>query len=269
MSRRPREGARQGPAAEEDSAWIVGRHAVREVLERGRESAVEKLLLAQDLPAAVKASWVALARAAGAPVQEGPRLRLDRIAAGAVHQGVAVRIAPRPLLSLDDLLADLAGMPDALVVLLDRLEDPRNLGAIVRSAAAAGAQAVLVPERRSAGLSPGAAKSAAGALERIPIARVGSVAQAVSRLQEAGLRCVGLDSSGPVAWEGSGLTGPTCLVVGGEDRGLSRLVRERCDELISFPLATGVESLNAAVAASLALYEAVRQRRSVTRPSGA
>lgn len=251
---------REPAAAGEGESWVVGRNAVRELLERGREAGIEKILVDAELPRGVKGPILTAAREAGAVVQDAPRHRLDRLAEGAAHQGVAARVAPRPLLALDELLAGLSGRDEVLLVLLDRVEDPRNLGAIVRSAAAAGADGVLVPERRSAGLTPGAAKTAAGALERIPIARVGSVAQAVSRLQDAGLRCVGLDAEGRTAWSGPDLGGRLCLVVGAEDRGLSRLVRERCDELVSFPLAAGVESLNAAVAASLALYEAVRQR---------
>ena len=234
---------------------------MRELLERGRESAVEKVIVAEDLPVAFRGQLTDLARAAGAILQAVPRRNIDAVADGAAHQGVAARTAPRPLLELSEFLAGLQGRDELLLVLLDRVEDPRNLGAIARSAAAAGADGLLVPERRSAGLSPAAAKAAAGALERIPIARVGSVAKAIATLQGAGLHCVGLDSAGEAAWDASGLEGRLCLVIGAEDRGLSRLVRERCDQLIAFPLAAGVESLNAAVAASLALYEVVRRRR--------
>lgn len=197
------------------------------------------------------------ARRLGAIVSRSPRSALDRLAGGAVHQGVVARAAEGRLAELEDILD---GCRDpALFVLADGIEDPRNLGALIRSAAAAGCDGVLLPERRSAGLTPTTAKAAAGALARVPLGRVKNVQRALEALGERSIWTVGLEAGAPPLWSVD-LARPTCLVVGGEGRGLSRLARERCDALAGIPLERGVESLNAAVAAAVALFEAVRQR---------
>jgi 23S rRNA (guanosine2251-2'-O)-methyltransferase len=144
---------------------------------------------------------------------------------------------------------------------LDGVEDPHNLGAVVRSAAAAGASAVFLPEHRSAGLTPASVKASAGAALRIPVVRTGNLAAFLRRLKEKGIWVVGLDPSGEPLWTGFDLKQPVALVLGGEEKGLRRLTREHCDALLALPLVGGVESLNVSVAAGIALYEVVRQRR--------
>jgi 23S rRNA (guanosine2251-2'-O)-methyltransferase len=161
------------------------------------------------------------------------------------------------MLELEDLLD--RAPPPALLVLADGIEDPRNLGAVIRSAAAAGAGGVILPERRSAQPGPTVAKSSAGAMQKIPLARTKNVQRALEALSDAGIWSVGLEAGAPDLWSVD-LARPVCILVGGEGRGLSRLARERCDALAGIPLARGVASLNASVAASLALFEAVRQR---------
>jgi 23S rRNA (guanosine2251-2'-O)-methyltransferase len=149
----------------------------------------------------------------------------------------------------------------ATVVVADGVEDPRNLGALVRTAAGAGAAGVFIPERRAVGLSSTVARAAAGALERVPVARVGNVATFLERLKDAGFWTVGLDAAAARTWDDIRYAKRTALVVGGEGKGLRRLVRERCDEVVAIPLGAEVESLNLTVAAGICLFEVVRQRR--------
>ncbi len=198
------------------------------------------------------------ARRRGVPVARVPRIALDRLAGGAAHQGIAARVTLASLMGLDELLA--AAARPALLLLVDGVEDPRNLGAILRSAAAAGAGGVLLPERRVAPLGPACAKASAGTIRLVRLARVKSPVRGLEALRDAGIWTVGL-SAGGESLHDVDLARPTCLVVGGEGSGLTRLVRERCDVVAGLPLAPGVDSLNAAVAAGVALYEALRQRR--------
>lgn len=251
MSRARREHRPPG-----DDDLVVGRNGVLEALASG---GVERVLLA-DEPGT--AAWFAregqeAARAARVTVARVPRAALDRLAPGIAHQGVAARVTPARVLSLDELLARV-GSP-ALLVLLDGVEDPRNLGAIVRCAAAAGA-GVILPERRTAPLNAACSKASAGTLHRTPIARVTNVVRTLELLAESGVWSLGLAAGADAVWKAD-LQRPTCLVIGGEDRGLSRLVRERCDALAGIPLAPGVDSLNASVACGIGLFEAVRQRQ--------
>jgi 23S rRNA (guanosine2251-2'-O)-methyltransferase len=247
-----------------DGSWVVGRRAVEEALRDG--DIPERIWVAED--PACRAWWsrgpATLAQAAHVPVLFVPRAALDRLVAGqAVHQGVVARAAAVLLCDLEELVDGAAG---TLLVLVDGIEDPRNLGAVIRSAAGAGATGVLLPERRVAGLGPACAKAAAGALRRVPLARVKSVQRALERLSRAGIWTVGLAAGARPVWE-TDFVRPTCLVIGGEERGLSRLARERCDDLAGIPMASGLDSLNASVAASVALFEAVRQRgRAPERP---
>ena len=180
------------------------------------------------------------------------------------HQGIIAIVSEKPVLSLESLL-DSAREP-ALVVVLDGVEDPRNLGAILRTAEAAGADGVMLPERHSAGLSETVARASAGALEHVRVARVGNLVQALEALKARGIWVVGFDAAGSERWDAVDLTRPVALVLGGEGRGIRRLVREHCDHLVSIPHFGHIGSLNVSVAAGIALYEVVRQRRSV--PSG-
>ena len=200
---------------------------------------------------------VKIAAAAGIAVLEASPAELDRLTGGALHQGIALRVRPYEYAHPDDLIrrAEAAGeLP--LIVALDGVTDPRNLGAIVRSAAAFGAHGLLVPTRRSAGVTAGAWKASAGAIARVPIARVSNLTRALDAYQETGIFVAGLDAAGETQIRDLELaTAPLVLVAGSEGRGLSRIVSQACDMLVRIPIAAKTESLNAGVAASIALYE--------------
>ena len=197
----------------------------------------------------------------GIPMRFEARETLDRMAGGVPHQGIIAVVSAKPVIDLDTLL-DAARTP-ALVVVLDGVEDPRNLGAILRTVEAAGADGVVLPDRHSAGLSETVSRASAGGLEHVQVARVGNVAQAIDSLKQRGLWVVGFDAAGTERWDAVDMNRPIALVLGGEGRGMRRLVRERCDHLVSFPLFGHVGSLNVSVAAGIALYEVIRQRGSV------
>jgi 23S rRNA (guanosine2251-2'-O)-methyltransferase len=203
-----------------------------------------------------------LASAKLLPLLEAPRPELDRLTGGGIHQGVALQVPPYVYAHPDDLLAraDAAGEP-ALIAALDGITDPRNLGAIVRSVAAFGGHGVLVPERRSAGMTAGAWKASAGAAARVPVARATNLTRELQAYRKAGCVVVGLAADGTtdVADLEVGID-PLVLVVGSEGKGLSRLVAETCDLLVSIPMSSAVESLNAGIAAGIVLH-AVAQRR--------
>jgi 23S rRNA (guanosine2251-2'-O)-methyltransferase len=184
---------------------------------------------------------------------------LDRETHGGVHQGVVADVDPAATFSVQELVGAAAGPP--LIVVLDGIEDPHNLGAILRTADAAGADGVVVQSRRSAALDGAAAKASAGAVAHVRIAEVVNIARAVEELKEAGIWTVGLAGEAGTAYDAIDLTVPTAIVLGAEGTGLRRLVRERCDRLASIPMAGHVGSLNVSVAAGVALFEAVRQRR--------
>jgi 23S rRNA (guanosine2251-2'-O)-methyltransferase len=196
------------------------------------------------------------ARARGVPFLFIPKQKLDQIAPH--HQGVLAEIAAKEFSSLEDILAG-AGRP--FLVLLDEVEDPQNLGAIIRSAAGAGVDGVILPERRSAGLTDVVATVSAGALERVKVARVTNLARAMEELRERGVWFVGAEGSASGLWHEFDYTLPVGIVLGSEGRGLRPLIRKSCDKLLAIPLAGGVNSLNVASAASVFLFEAVRQRR--------
>ena len=205
---------------------------------------------------------IRLAARAGVPLIEAGRAELDRLTGGSVHQGLALRIRPYDYVHPADLtaLAAARGEPP-LIVALDGVTDPRNLGAIARSAAAFGGHGVLIPARRSARFTAGAWKASAGSLARVPVAQAPNLARALTAYAEDGLFVVGLDAAGATGvGELEVADGPLVLVVGSEGRGLSRLVAERCDLLARIPMAAATESLNAGVAAGIALHEIARRR---------
>jgi 23S rRNA (guanosine2251-2'-O)-methyltransferase len=196
----------------------------------------------------------------GIPVLETPRGELDRLTQGAVHQGLALQVPPYEYVDHHDLIdPERPGIP--LVVALDSITDPRNLGAIIRSVAAFGGHGVLVPARRSVGMTASAWKSSAGAAARIPVAQAPNLVRALEDFRAAGFFVVGLDMGGDVTLPGLTLADePLVIVVGSEGKGLSRLVRETCDQIVSIPMSSQVESLNAGIAVSVTLYEVARQR---------
>lgn len=254
-SRAPSRGA--GSAAE----VIAGRNAVLEGL-RARVPATA-LHVGPRLDSDERiGEAVMLAADHGIPVVEAGRSELDRMTGGAIHQGLALKVAPYQYAAPGDLIeaaADAAAQP--LIVALDGVTDPRNLGAIARSVAAFGGHGILVPVRRSASVTAGAWKASAGALARVRVAQASNLAQALAAYQQAGLFVVGLDAAGPEDIGQLELAdSPLVLVVGGEGRGLSRLIAERCDAVARIPITSGAESLNAGVAASIALYAVSRRR---------
>jgi len=254
-------GARPSRRSKGDSEWVAGRNAVVEAL-RARVP-VRTLYVAEQTDRDDRLREVfAYAAEHGTGVLEVSRAELDRLTGGAVHQGVAARVPAYDYAHPDDLLtaaAD-AGEP-ALVVALDGVTDPRNLGAVVRSAAGLGAHGVVVPERRSAGMTAGAWKASAGAAARLPVARATNLSRQLAAYSGAGLSVAGLASDGEIGVGDLALAdGPLILVVGSEGGGLSRLVRQACDVTVSIPMASRLESLNVGVAAGIALYEIARRR---------
>ena len=239
---------------------ICGVNPVLEALAAGTRH-FDRLLVVKGLRGKRLGEAIRRATHLGIPIRFEMRETLDRYAGGVPHQGIIAVVSEKPVLTLESLL-DAARQP-ALLVVLDGVEDPRNLGAILRTAEAAGADGVLLPERHSAGLSETVARASAGAIEHVKVARVGNLVQALEELKARGIWVVGYDASGSERWDAVDLDRPVALVLGGEGRGIRRLVREHCDHLASIPHFGQVSSLNVSVAAGVALYEAVRQRRAV------
>lgn len=244
-----------------EAEWVAGRNSVVEALRAGVP--VTGLYVADGVERDNRTREAfALAADRGLNIQQVARGELDRMTGGAVHQGLAARIPAYEYAHPDDLLdaaAD-AGEPP-LIVALDSVTDPRNLGAVVRSAAGFGAHGVVIPERRSAGMTASAWKTSAGAAARTPVAQTVNLVRQLKAYQDAGCMVIGLAADGDVSLPDLDLAdGPLVVVVGSEGNGLSRLVSETCDQLVSIPMASTLESLNAGVAASVALY-AIAQAR--------
>ena len=234
---------------------IYGINAVTEALRAGRVTALRVSKRNDERMRAL----LALAQERRVPVRRVDPDDLDRAAPGAVHQGVAGELIASRDYDVADLVAE--APPPALLVVLDGIEDPHNFGAILRSADAAGAHGVIRQTRRSAALGDAAAKASAGAVAHVKIANVVNIARAVEELKELGVWTIGLAGDAPATYDQLDLTLPTALVLGAEGEGLRRLVRERCDFLMKIPMLGHIESLNVSVAAGIALFEAVRQRK--------
>jgi len=203
-----------------------------------------------------------LAADRGIPILEVPRTDLDRMSSNGLHQGLALQVPPYSYTHPDDLLAAATSdIEPALLVALDNISDPRNLGAIVRSVAAFAGHGVLIPQRRSASVTAVAWRTSAGAAARVPVARATNLTRTLKEWADAGLQIVGLDADGDTTLDDFDASGPLVLVVGSEGKGLSRLVRQNCDAVVSIPMAGPTESLNASVAAGVVLAEIARQRR--------
>lgn len=240
---------------------IEGRHPVREALRAGRPLRRLVVSKAASRDRSVQ-ELIASARRRGIPVQEVEPAVLDRIAQTRTPQGVVAIAAAHRTVDLDDLLdAGRARAQSLFLLMLDGVQDPGNLGAILRSANAAGAHGVVIPRHRSAGLSPAVAAASAGAIEHIPVAQVTNIASAVERLKREGVWIVGADPQAGEELFAAEMLPPLALVVGGEGAGLSRLVRERCDRLLRIPMYGAVASLNVSVAAGILLFEVRRQMR--------
>ncbi len=236
--------------------FVAGRNSVVESLRAGIPAAVLYVGARVQHDERI-AEAIQLAASRGIPVLEAGAAELDRHTGGALHQGLALRVRPYDYAHPDDLLvraADAAQLP--LIAALDGVTDPRNLGAVVRSAAAFGAHGVVVPARRGAGVTAGAWKASAGALARVPVARAANLARALQSYREAGVFVAGLDAAGGTVIRDLDLAdSPLVLAIGSEGRGLSRIVAQACDVLVRIPIAARTESLNAGVAAGIALYE--------------
>lgn len=236
---------------------IAGRNAVMEALRADRP--LDSVLIAKGDRSGSLMALTAKCRERGIPVKEVDSRKLDALC-GPNHQGIAAVAACREYATLDDLFAAAQekGEPPFLVI-CDELEDPHNLGAVVRTAEAAGAHGVVIPKRRSAGLTAAVYKASAGAVEYLPVARVSNITETIREMKKRGVWVYGLDMDGGT-WCQTDLTGAVALVVGSEGKGISRLVREQCDGILSLPMHGSINSLNASVACGILLYEAARQR---------
>lgn len=238
---------------------LVGRNAVTEALKSGR--GINKLWIASGDREGSVAEIAALAKERGIVVQYVERAKIESLAGGHRHQGVLAYVAPVPYAELDDILKAAEEKGEApFIVLLDELEDPHNLGALLRTADATGVHGILIPKRRSVSLNATVAKTSAGAVEYVPVARIGNIAQTLKKLKEKGFWVAGADMDGEKAYYEADLTGPLVLVVGSEGRGMSRLTKDACDFIVSMPMVGRINSLNASVAGSILMYESMRQR---------
>lgn len=241
------------------SGQIEGRNPVLEALRSGRT--INRILVAKGAREGSIREVIALARSQGVIVQEVARERLDAMARGRNHQGVIALAAAHRYYDLDEVLERAAASgEDGLLLVLDGIEDPQNLGSLLRTADAAGVHGVIIPERRAVGLTETVAKVSAGAVEYVPVARVTNIARTLEMLKERGYWVVGTHQEADELYHEARLTGPLAVVIGSEGRGMSRLVAETCDFTVRLPMRGHVTSLNAAVAGAILLYEVRRQR---------
>lgn len=242
------------------SGQIEGRNPVLEALRSGRT--LNRILVAKGAREGSIREVIALARSQGVIVQEVARERLDAMARGRNHQGVIALAAAHRYYDLDEVLDRAAASgEDGLLLVLDGIEDPQNLGSLLRTADGAGVHGVIIPERRAVGLTETVAKVSAGAVEYVPVARVTNIARTLETLKERGYWVVGTHQDAAQLYYEARLTGPLAVVIGSEGRGMSRLVAEKCDFTVRLPMLGKVTSLNAAVAGAILLYEVRRQRR--------
>jgi 23S rRNA (guanosine2251-2'-O)-methyltransferase len=253
-------GSRGANTATAGADWVIGRNPVLEALQAGLP--VRRAYVADGVERDDRLRDILkFAADNGVPLLQATRTELDRLTGGGVHQGVALQLPAYEYADVEDVLGDALDAQAGLVVALDGITDPRNLGAVVRSAAAFGAHGVVIPERRSAQMTAAAWKTSAGAAARVPVAKVTNLNRTLKQFAQAGFTVAGLAGGAEADVSGfPGIDGPVLLVVGSEGEGLSRLVRENCDVLISIPISSDVESLNASVAAAIALYEVSRAR---------
>jgi 23S rRNA (guanosine2251-2'-O)-methyltransferase len=244
----------------DETETVLGRNPVLECLRAGVPATALYIALGTEADERLTES-VSRAGDLGVTILEVPRTDLDRMTANHLHQGIALQVPPYNYAHPDDLILAATESPPALLVALDNISDPRNLGAIVRSVAAFGGHGVMIPQRRSASVTAVAWRTSAGAAARIPVARATNLTRALKDWADRGLRVIGLDAGGDTAIDDLDGTDPLVLVVGSEGKGLSRLVRQNCDEVVSIPMAGNAESLNASVAAGVVLAEIARQRR--------
>jgi 23S rRNA (guanosine2251-2'-O)-methyltransferase len=250
-----------------EEEYLAGKHPVLEAMKAGRS--INKIFMSNQAQRHLVQPIMEEAKARGIVVQQVDKSKLDRLVPDVQHQGVVAQAAAVAYAEVDDLLARAAERGEApLIVLLDEVEDPHNLGSVLRTADCTGVHGVIVPKRRSAGLTAVVAKTSAGAVEYVPVARVANLEQTMETLKAAGLWIAGADAGAKEGFYDTNLTGPLAIVIGNEGQGLSRLVRERCDFILSLPMVGQINSLNASVAAGVILYEVVRQRQQALKKSG-
>jgi len=237
--------------------YIIGRNPVLEILKSGKD--IEKLYIQKgELKGSIN-KILGIARDKNIVIQRVDKNRLDKISQGN-HQGVVAVVAPFSYSSVEDILENAKKRKESpFLLILDGIEDPHNLGAIIRTAECGGAHGVIIPKRRSAGVTQTVYKSSAGAVEHIPVAKINNISDTIEILKDRGLWVYGADMEGENYYFNTELKGPIALVIGSEGRGLSRLVREKCDFLLKIPMLGEISSLNASNAASILIYEIVRQ----------
>ena len=258
-NRREQRPAAPAVTEEEDETRLEGRNAITEALKAGR--VIDKIFIADgDIDRGLQ-RLAAECREAGAVVVPVDRRKLDMMSTTHAHQGIIAQAAAHEYASIDDILEEAASRGQApLIVICDELSDPHNLGAIMRSAECAGAHGVIIPKRRSVGLTATVAKASAGAVEYMKVARVANINNTINELKEKGVWIFGAAGEGSVPMYKADLTGPAAIVIGNEGDGLGQLVRKNCDMLVNIPMSGRISSLNASAAASILLYVAVRQR---------
>lgn len=256
QGRRP---ARERAEADTAENLLEGRNAVQEALAAGRT--IDKLYIADGDTDRALARLASMAREAGAAVVQTDRRKLDQLSATGAHQGVIAIVAAHAYATVEDILENARQKCEQpLIIVCDELSDPHNLGAIIRTAECAGAHGVIIPKRRSVGLTAVVGKTSAGALEYLPVARVSNLVSTLRELQKQGVWVYGTAADGSTALYDADLKGAAAIVIGNEGEGMSRLVSEACDFKVSIPMRGHISSLNASNAAAILLYEAVRQR---------
>lgn len=247
------------PQMEEVEGQLEGRNAIAEAIKSGRT--IDKVFVADGDTDRSLQRLAAQAKEAGAVLVPVDRRKLDAMSTTRAHQGIIALAAAHDYCTLDDILEEAASRGQApLIVICDELSDPHNLGAILRSAECAGAHGVVIPKRRSVGLTATVAKASAGAVEYMKVARVTNISAAIAELKEHGVWVYGTAAEGSIPMYQADLKGPAAIVIGNEGDGMSPLVRKNCDQMVSIPMNGRISSLNASAAASILLYEAVRQR---------
>ncbi|WP_408607236.1 23S rRNA (guanosine(2251)-2'-O)-methyltransferase RlmB [Lottiidibacillus patelloidae] len=244
--------------------WIAGKNPVLEALRAGRE--INKIWIAESAQKNAMKPVIALAKESGIIVQFVPRKKIDGVAKTDVHQGVVASIAAYKYAEIEDIfrLAE-KREEQPFMIILDELEDPHNLGSILRTADATGAHGVIIPKRRAVGLTATVAKASTGAIEYIPVARVTNLSRTIEDLKAKGVWVAGTDASAKQDYREMEADMPLALVIGSEGKGMSRIIKEKCDFLLTLPMLGKVTSLNASVAASLLMYEVLRKRMPIKR----
>ena len=237
---------------------VIGRNAVTEAIKAGRS--IDSIFVVKGERSGSLSAIISKAKQLGIPVKEVDGRKLDAMCFGGVHQGVAATVAVKDYAELEDIfeLAEKRGEPP-FIIIADEIEDPHNLGALIRSAEAAGAHGIIIPKRRAVGLTYAVGKASAGAIEYLPVVRVANLSATVDDLKKRGIWVYAADMDG-VSWCTADLKGAVALVVGGEDHGVGRLIKEKCDVILSLPMQGKVNSLNASVAGAILMYEITRQR---------